>query len=126
GYRACGREAGVLRVVAHLGLLEGKGGRRYVSRGSGGGASDSRRQTRARVRLRGAGAYGSTPGQDGQRDEEAECEERCGPFEGGRVAVYRCRTRDTGGRAVRGGVAGGGTGEDRAQQGGADRAADLL
>ena len=65
-------------------------------------------------------------GEDHQREEETEGEDSDRPPEGSGVAVNCRGVSQAGGVQVDGRVTGGGAGEDRAEQGGADRAADLL
>src|SRR5438105_1801481 len=65
-------------------------------------------------------------GEDRHRQQEAEGEDPDRPPERRGVAVNCGGVSQTGGMEVTGRVARDGAGEDRAQQGGADRAADLL
>src|SRR4029077_11372002 len=65
-------------------------------------------------------------GEDHHREKEAEGEDSDRPPEGRGVAVNCRGVCQVGGVEVTGRVAGDGAGEDRAEQGGADRAADLL
>ena len=80
----------------------------------------------ARERSPETGHASSRPaGQDHHRQDEGKDEDSDRPPERRRVAVNRRGVGQAGGVQVTDGVAGDGAGEDRAQQRGADRAADL-